>query len=356
MKQIGLLAALLLTVVRGFSCTGLLLEAKDGTTVNGRTLEFGVDLDMGVAFVPRNFSFVGETPLGKGMKYRSKYAAVGIYCFDEPILTDGINEHGLVAASFYFPGYASYPKTTRQNLDKALSPIDFTNWILTQFATLDEVKEAVKGVVIAPTVFKEMGNQPVPLHFIVYDKNGKSIVIEPIDGTLKVHENPLGVITNAPTFDWHLTNLSNYINLSPENVTTSALRNFKLHAFGQGTGMLGLPGDFTPPSRFVRAAFFSATALPMNNSAEAVLSSFHLLNQFDIPLGSVRGKDGGKPSYDYTMWTCVKNPQTLELFYRTFKNQAIEYVNLHHFDWNAKKMKTMKVSGSQELHNVSTQL
>ncbi len=356
MKIFAFFFSSMICTMRLVACTGILMQAEDRSAVNGRTVEFGINLDMSLAVVPRNISFVAKTPIGKGMEYRSKYAAAGIYCFDDPVLMDGINEKGLVAAAFYFSGYASYAKVTNQNRKKALSPIDFPHWILTQFATIDEVKEALSSVVIAPTIFKDWGKAPPPMHYIVYDRSGRSIVIEPVDGVLKVYENELGVITNSPTFDWQLTNLSNYINISPFNVDPHLLGGFELSTFGQGTGMIGLPGDFTPPSRFVRAVFFSATAIPSKNSEEAVEQTFHILNQFDIPLGSAREQGRRKVYYDHTLLTSVKSPKALKYFFRSYQNQAIQFIDLHQFDLNAKAIKAMKIQGRQKKYDVSSML
>jgi choloylglycine hydrolase len=356
MKSLGFVAFLILCTTRLVACTGILMQTENQFTVNGRTLEFGVELDLNLAVIPRNMVFIGKTPLGGGLTYKSKYAAVGVYCFEDVVLMDGMNEKGLVAAAFYFPGYASYPKVTRENQAKALSPSDFPHWILTQFASIEEVKEALDSVMIAPTILKGWGNEPPPMHYIVYDQKGRSIVIEPLEGVLKVYENELGVITNSPTFDWHLTHLNNYIHLSPVNSGSNRLRNFQLHPFGQGTGMMGLPGDFTPPSRFVRAAFFSATAVTLANSDEAVEQTFHILNQFDIPLGAVRQKEQQKTVYDYTLLTSVKNPETLEYFYRSYQNQAIQFVSLHQFDLNAKTIRKMAIAGKEKKNNVSSML
>ncbi|MCB1118033.1 MAG: choloylglycine hydrolase family protein [Chlamydiia bacterium] len=356
MRLFGFFSVAILGVIQLFACTGILVQAEDRSTVNGRTVEFGIELDMSLAVTPRNVTFYGKTPMGRGLHYISKYAAAGVYCFDDPVIMDGINEKGLVAAAFYFSGYASYTKVTKDNQAKALSPIDFPNWILTQFATIEEVKEALKSVVIAPTIIKNWGNTPPPMHYIVYDKSGRSIVIEPVEESLQVYENELGVITNSPTFDWQLTNLGNYTNLTPYNIGPNQLRGFKFPSFGQGSGMLGLPGDFTPPSRFVRAAFFSARTLPPKNSGDAVDKTFHILNQFDIPLGIVRQKDQGKISYDYTLLTSVKEPKTLRYFYRSYQDQSIQFVDLNQFDLNAKTIKMMKVGGDQQQYDVSSKL
>ncbi len=356
MGWLGFCLISILCTVDVMACTGIMLQAKNQSSVNGRTVEFGVPLDINLAVIPRNMTFVGKTPSGKGMTYKSRYAAVGVYGFSDVVLMDGMNEKGLVAAAFYFVGYADYAVISSENQRMALSPADFTNWILTQFATLEEVKDALHKVVIAPTVLEGWGDTPPPMHYIVYDRTGKSIVIEPLNGTLKVYENPIGVMSNAPTFDWHLTNLNNYINLSPFNTKPGKIGDFSLQPFGQGTGMIGLPGDFTPPSRFVRAAFFASTADPVANSIEAVDQAFHILNQFDIPRGVVGQKEGKLIDYDYTLLTTVKNPDTLRYFYRSYENQAIQFVDLNKFDFNAKSVKKMRVNDKQKKTDVTSML
>jgi len=338
------------------ACTGILLKADDESIVTGRTIEFDREIDMSVAVIPRNFKFIGDIPNGNGMAYKSKYAAIGIYCFDHKVLMDGMNEKGLVAAAFYFTGYAQYAKITTENQTKALSPIEFTNWILTQFATIEEVKAALDSVVIAPTILSDWGPTPPPMHYIVYDKYGKSIVIEPIHGTLVVYENKIGVITNSPTFDWHLTNLRNYINLTPFNVKPIHLRGLELAAFEGGSGMVGLPGDFTPPSRFVRAAIFSSAAIPSKNSDESVNQAFHILNQFDIPVGVVRQKDQTNITFEYTLLTCVKDHHMMKYYYRSYDDQTIRFIDFKQFDLDEKTIINMKVRGIQRNVDVSSLL
>ncbi len=349
-------AALLLFLAflsQAFACTGMLLKSPNNEIVTGRTVEFGVNLDISLAVIPRNFSFVGKVPGGNGLKYTSKYAVVGCYCFDDPVVMDGINEMGLVAAAFYFPGYAEYAQVAKSNQASALSPVEFPNWILTQFATIEEVREGIDSVCIAPTVLPGWGNSPPPMHYIVYDRSGNSLVIEPINGTFSVYENPIGVITNSPTFDWHMTNLCNFINLSPYDAETVRMRSIPLSPFGQGSGMVGLPGDFTPPSRFVRAALFSTLAVP---TEKLINQTFHLLNQFDIPLGSVRERAQKKPYYDFTLCTTVKDPKFLKYYYKSYENQSVQFVDLSQFDFNAKKIKSLKMSGEEKPLDISSQL
>lgn len=331
-------------------CTGIMLRNSDGTLVHGRTLEFGMVVDTKIAVVPRGYDFVGKAPGEPGMKYKSKYAAVGAITFNDVAISDGINEKGLAVGSFYFPTFAKYTEITNDNRAKALSPVDFPNWILTQFVTVAEVRSAVeKGeAVIAPTVLEGWGPEAPPFHYVVFDHTGACIVIEPVDGTLKVYDNPLGVLTNSPAFDWHMTNMRNYIALNPRNVPPVEIDGLKLRQLGQGSGMLGLPGDFTPPARFVRAAVFGATAIPSPNADQGILQVFHILNNFDIPVGVARDVEKGVIHSDYTQCTVARDPQNLRYYYKTYDDQTIRMVDLRKFDLNAKEVKKLNTMGTKQ--------
>jgi choloylglycine hydrolase len=336
------------------ACTGIELIAKDGTAINGRTVEFGKPVNPNILLIPRNFEFQSTLPDGSigGLTYKSKYAVIGGAIEQTKDVVDGLNEAGLSVGAFYFPGYASYPQLNRSNKKHALSPLDFPNWLLTQFATLDEVKAGIKNIVIAPTPFKLWGVVP-PFHYVVYDKSGKSIVIEPVNGQLVVHDNPLGIITNSPTFDWQMTNLRNYINLSPVNVTAEEIKGVTLKQFGEGSGLHGLPGDFTPPSRFVRAAIFSTSATPSATPTETVFQVFHILNQFDIPVGAIRSNYETTNVADSTLFTSVKDPTNLIYYFRTYDDQNLRAVHLKSFDPNGKNIKMIMVSGGQPVQDIS---
>lgn len=334
------------------ACTGIRMTAQDGTSVNGRTVEFGIIIDMHACIIPRNFAFIGKTPSGYGLRYTSKYAVAGIYCFKDKVIMDGVNEKGLSCGAFYFPGFAGYASIDKANQSKALSPVEFPNWVLTQFSTLSEVKAALDSIVIAPTIIEGWGPTPIPLHYIVYDMQGNALVIEPIDGKLVTYENKIGTFTNSPTFDWQLENLRNFINLTPYNAKPISLRGVTLAPFGQGSGMVGLPGDFTPPSRFVRAAIFSSTALAVQNAEELVGQTFHILNQFDIPMGVARQKG----EVDYTLLTTVKDPNTQRYYFKSYEDQTIKWITLKEFDLNAPTIKSVETKGKPTTFNVSSSL
>lgn len=197
---------------------------------------------------------------------------------------------------------------------------------------------------------------PPPFHYVVYDRTGASIVIEPIGGKLIVHENPLGVVTNSPTFDWHMTNLRNYITLNPNNVPEGKIGKLELQAFGMGNGMFGLPGDFSPPSRFVRAAIFSANAIPSDNADEGIEHVFHILNNFDIPKGIGRSYDDGSLEADYTILTTAKDSLNLRYYYKTYDDQTIRMVDMKQLDLDAKDIQKFPIVSEQPIVDMSSKL
>lgn len=352
-----LLAIALTSAAEMSGCTGLKLITKEGNAVHGRTLEFGETIATSIAFVPRNSPFTATTPLGPGMIYKSKYATLGTVTFDTTLIMDGINEKGLSVGTFYFPGFAEYTPTTLENQDNSLSPLDFPNWIVTQFGSLEEVIQNLPQVVIAPTVNKSWGTEPAPFHYIVYDKEGHSIVIEPVNGQLVVTDNPLGTFTNSPTFDWQMTNLRNYINLTPKNVPPVTAMGVTLAPFGQGSGLVGLPGDFTPPSRFVRASLYAMTAEKPANMNDAVFQIFHILNQFDIPVGAIQQKGSdGVVHNDYTQATVVHDPINLRYYFKTYNNQNISLAELSAFDKDGTRILKASTDGREKYINVSKDL
>ena len=336
------------------ACTGLALKAQDGSYVSGRTAEFGLELDLNALFVPKGYAFKGTRPDGsQGMAYSSKYAIIGINTYGQPAVVDGLNEKGLAAGLFYFPGFAKYSDATPANQSTSLSPTEFNNWLLSQFATIEEVKAGLKNVAIVPTTPKGWPVLP-PVHYVVYDASGASIVIEPIDGKLVVHDNPLGVVTNSPPFDWHMTNLSNYVNLSPLGVSPKTVDGVQIQAYSTGSGLGGLPGDFTAPSRFVRAAVFATTSVTPVDSQDASEKVLHLLNQFDIPRGAVRSAEAdGKTQIEWTLATVARDPKTLTYYFKTYDNQNLRKITMSSFDQSSKEIVQVPFAGGQPIADVS---
>ena len=334
-------------------CTGITIKPKDGSIIFARTLEFAADLKSNVIVVPRGKEYVGTAPGGKpGLRWKTKYGTVGANAFDMPVAVDGLNEKGLHVGLFYFPGFAKYQEVKADDVGKALAPWELGTFLLGTCSDVKEAAAAANSVLVGEVVQKDMGIVP-PAHYIVTDASGKSVVLEYVGGKLHVHANPFGVISNSPTFDWHMTNLSNYVTLSKKNMESIDLAGKEINGLGQGSGMLGLPGDFTPPSRFVRAVAYSKTALPVEKAKDGVLQAFHLLNQFDIPKGAAQGIEHGKEVYDYTLWTSAADLKNLRYFFRTFDNSRIRMVDMKAVDLDAKAVRTISMKGEEEIEDVS---
>lgn len=346
-------ALLTLGATAALACTGITIRPGDGSVIFARTMEFGTDLQSNVIIIPRGHSFEGTAPGDKpGMRWKSEYGIVGTNAFDEPLVADGLNEKGLHIGVFYFPGYAKYQDVKPEDADRSLAPWELSTYLLGTCSNVDEAVEAANNVLVGEVVMEKMGFVP-PLHLIATDATGKSVVFEHVDGNLTTHSNQIGVMTNSPQFDWHLTNLSNYVNLTAQNSQGIDLAGKKIEALGQGSGMLGLPGDFTPPSRFVRAVAYSKSALPVETAKEGVLQAFHILNQFDIPKGAAMANEKGDEVADYTLWTSAADLTNLRHYFRTYENSQIRMVDLKQVDFDAKDIKTISMRGEEVIPDLS---
>ncbi len=332
------LAAAMLAPSVAAACTSFLISTSDGGHVYGRTMEFGLELKSKAMVIPRNHELTSDGPDGKpAMSWKGQYAAVGLNALGMTALVDGMNEKGLTGGVLYFPGFAEYTDPADADLDKSLAPWDFLTWALTNFATVAEVKDALDDVTVIEVVQETM-KMSLPLHYTLHDATGASLVIEPIDGKLKVYDNPLGVMTNSPPFDWHLTNLRNYVKLSSTNAPPLKLDGETIEPLGQGSGLLGIPGDGTPPSRFVRALGLTMSVAPVSSGPESVRLAEHIANNFDIPKGWVREKPADDQSLEYTQWTTVADIDNRMFYVKTYEDQVLRGIDLNAFDLDAKEI------------------
>ncbi len=178
-------------------------------------------------------------------------------------------------------------------------------------------------------------------------KTGNSIVVEPVEGELKVFDNPTGIMTNSPGFEWHITNLRNYVNLSPVNKDSAEALEETVNSFGQGSGWLGLPGDPTPPSRFIRAASFVASVKTGETADDALRATKHVLNNFDIPAGWIQpgaAQQGGEDSADdYTQWSVMADIKNGSYYVRSHDAMAFSSVSFEDFDAGNKEIISYKL-------------
>lgn len=231
--------------------------------------------------------------------------------------------------ALWFPG-AKYQDVLPRETSHVVAIEDFGLWVLGNFATISEVKEGLKGVRIWGHKIPLLGEEP-PLHIALHDLQGNSLVIEFINGKVITYDNPAGTLTNYPAFDWHMINLQNYINLSAINTVPINFRGTVLGPTGQGSGLLGIPGDWTPPSRFVRTTILKQFATIPENGMGAVTLSAHLLNAVDIPHGDIRTKAGSDEG-DYTQWCVIKDLTHKVLYYRTYNDLTLRAVDFNKVD------------------------
>lgn len=213
--------------------------------------------------------------------------------------------------------------------------------MLTQFATVEEVREGLEKVRVVPVPEQVLGGIPAPIHLMVVDQTGKAIVIEFLNGELNLFDNPLSVLTNSPSFDWHMTNLRNYINLSAVSIPTKKIEDLNFAPIGGGSGFLGIPSDFTPPSRFVRAVAYTQTARKTKDGQETVYEVFRILDNFNVPLGSAEGTDAQpellKEMRSSTIWTSAADTKNLVYYYHTQHNRRVRMVDLKKIDFSPNK-------------------
>lgn len=350
-------ALALASIEKSEACTGIVHSATNGDVVYARTLEFGDNLlSFSLLFTPREMNQVAQSnPQGpKGAEWKNKYAYVGFNPFGMTVLADGVNEKGLACGAFYFPGWDEY----QQVVDKATAPIsnlDVVSWVLGNFSNVNEAVNALKNTTVVAFNYQPWGVVP-PLHYIIVDQKGNKVVIEYVKGKLNVHETNIGTITNSPTYDWHLTNVRNYIGLSALNRPAIAIDGKELFAFGQGSGAIGLPGDFTPPARFIRATFLNQVTLTGKDGLGEVERAFTILNQFDIPKGAVVDKKDGKDTYEETQWTSASDLSQARYYFKTATNPDVRVVDLKNLDLNAKEAKSISIDQKQIILDVSPDL
>ncbi len=314
------------------ACTGISLTAKDGGRVVARTVEWAEGpMQCGYVVAPRGHMHQSLTPTGEnGLKYKSVYGYVGIYTEYAPFIVEGVNEAGLSAGLFFFPQYGQYMTYNSAHNARTLCDMQLVSWVLSQFSSIDQLKSAMEAIDLV-----SLDHRIGSVHWRIAEPDGRNVVLEFVGGVPHFYENPLGVLTNSPGFEWQMTNLNNYVNLHAGAATSQDIaKNVELKALGGGSGMLGLPGDYTPPSRFVRAAFMQTTAPVQENSFDAAMMAFHLLNNFDVPVGLQNSPDkdpAGLPSA--TQFTSVTDQNAMRLYYRTAWNSNIRCIDLMNIDF-----------------------
>lgn len=316
------------------ACTDFKLTAKDGTILITRSMEFGQDLQSNLRSSPRGRQITTTTPNNlPGMSWKAKYGYLYVDGFGVDASFDGMNETGLTFEYLYLPGETQYQDIPAGKDAQAIPYSLFGDWVLANFKTIDEVKEALNGVYVSNQVIPQLNGATLPAHASIYDSSGKGIVVEFYNNKINVYDN-IGVMTNSPKYDWHVTNLRNFINLSPNNPDPISKNGMTFSSTGQGSGAVGLPGDASPPSRFVKISFMSTYVDQAPDATGLINVAQHMINNVDLPSGYVRAVENGQTSSDITEWVVFKDVTHKTFSYRTYNDMTIRSISMDKIDFS----------------------
>ena len=311
-------------------CTGIRFNDTNGNMFFGRNLDWSTGYGQRIVVTPKGYkyhsAFLGElTP---------KFALIGMGIVEEntPLYFDCGNEAGLAIAGLNFPGYAQYEKDAVEGKTN-ISAYEFPLWVAMNFSTVDEVEAALANVAIISKPINE--KYPVSLlHWIIGDKT-RSIVVEYTPAGMQIFHNDVDVLTNQPGYAWHKENLRNYMNLTspqPEKVTWGKA---EMTAFGSGSLMRGLPGDYYSPSRFVRVAYLNTHYPAKATEEENVSRLFHTLAGVAMIDGAAAMASG---DFEKTVYTGGYSAATKTYYWNTYEDPAIKKSALSDFDINSSEL------------------
>jgi len=272
------------------ACTAMMMKDANGNAYQARTMEWAGVLPESLHYLPAGSSIQSETPDGKqGMTFKTKYGFVGVSLkhmvpnAKQSVIAEGANDQGVSVSLNAFLGAEAPPVDS--DSAKILSVMDFAAWVLGNFQNVSQVKQALanKEVSVWLPPLALFGGLKAPFHYAVFDKTGAGIVVEFSEGKLNVYDNPVGVMTNAPEFPWHLKNLNNYAQLSNVDRNSGSFGSLKVSAPDGGNALAGIPFSQISTGRFVKAAFFTTYARKAKSPTEAIQTLSHVINNFDRP-------------------------------------------------------------------------
>lgn len=299
-------------------CTAITYATKDHYF--GRNLDLEYSYHETVTVTPRNYPF----SFRKTAKLSSHYAMIGVAFVvgDCPLYYDASNEKGLSMAGLNFPGNAEY-KPYKEGKDN-ITPFEFIPWILGQCATVAEAKKLLEHINLVEINFSE--ELPLsPLHWMISDRE-TSVTVECVKEGLNIYDNPIGILTNNPPFAYQMFQLNNYMGLSPQDPVNHFSNQAKLQTYCRGMGAMGLPGDYSSASRFVKAAFTKLNSVSEESETESVSQFFHILGAVEMPRGCVVAEDG---KYDITVYSSCCNVDRGIYYYKTYGNSRINGVDMY---------------------------
>ncbi len=319
-------------------CTAVTYYTKDHYF--GRNLDLEYSYKETVTITPRNYEF----KFRKVDDIKSHFAMIGMAYVSEgyPLYYDAINEKGLGMAGLNFPENADYKEIVDGKNN--IAPFEFIPYILSTCSNVEEAKDELKNINIANINFSE--SLPAsPLHWIIADKE-KSITVESVKDGLKVYENPVGVLTNNPTFDIHMFNLNNYMGLSTEQPENNFSKKLNLNKYSRGMGGLGLPGDLSSASRFVKATFTKMNSLSGDTESESISQFFQILGSVNQQRGLVHM---GNNMYEITIYSSCCNLDKGIYYYTTYENSQITGVDMNKEDLDSKEIVSYDLIKGQQI-------
>lgn len=319
-------------------CTAATYTSKDHYF--GRTLDYEFSYHETVTITPRNYPF----HFRKAPTLEQHYAFIGMAMVieDYPLYYDATNEKGLSMAGLNFPGNTDY-KPYAEGRDN-ITPFEFIPWILGQCATIAEAKKLLDRINLVKINFSQ--ELPLsPLHWMISDKES-SITVECVKEGLKVYENPVGILTNNPPFDFQMLHLSNYMNLTSKVAVSRFSDDLALDAYSRGMGAMGLPGDLSSASRFVKAAFTKMNSFSGESESESISQFFHILGSVAQQRGCVQVRDD---QYEITIYTSCCNVDKGIYYYTTYENSQISGVDMYKEDLEGKNPITYPLITGQQI-------
>lgn len=308
-------------------CTAITYKTKD--FYFGRTLDYENSYGDEVTITPRNYEF----NFRHKQNIKNHYAIIGMAYVTEnyPLYYEAVNEKGLGIAGLNFVGNAQYNKKIKGKDN--ITQFEFIPWILSQSTTVKEAKKLIEKINFLDEPFST--NLPIAqLHWIISDSI-ESITVEAVKDGIKIYENPVGVLTNNPTFDKQMFELNNYMNLSTKSPKNTFAKSLNLDKYSRGMGAIGLPGDLSSQSRFIRAAFVKMNSVSKEEEKESVSQFFHILNSVEQQRGCCELDDG---IFEITIYTSCCNASKGIYYYTTYDNHQITAIDMHKENLNSENL------------------
>lgn len=308
-------------------CTAVTYKTND--FYFGRTLDYDFSYGDEITITPRNykFNFIADENI------ENHYAIIGMAHIAEnyPLYYDAVNEKGLAIAGLNFVGNAYYSEKIEGKHN--IAQFEFIPWILSKCATVEEAKNLIKKT----NLLKEQFNDKLPvakLHWLISDEK-ESITVEPMKEGIKIYENPVGVLTNNPPFNMQMFQLNNYMNISTKEPKNKFAKGLELDAYSRGMGAIGLPGDLSSQSRFIRAVFVKMNSLSSKEEKQSVSQFFHILNSVEQQRGCCELENG---KYEITIYTSCCNTNKGIYYYTTYDNHQITAIDMNKENLESNKL------------------